>query len=222
MRGPEDRDTEAYGWISGLRAVTGLGDMSGLYGIIKWTSKGIALARDRIYRFLSPVFELDAQGRATKLINVALTNRPALPLPPIINSEPEDTTTSMTQTQKDTDNMNKEEIAELVKQEVAAALAAAKEAANEEAAPAEKPEEMPAEKPAEEAKPAEPEAKPVEEAKNEDVHVDVFEEKKEQPEVIKAETLNSSPVIGADASEPWRKLHGQEFFTYLRQHPEAR
>lgn len=108
MRGPEDRNTEAYGWISGLKAIIGLGDMDGLYGLIKWTSKGIDLAKDRIYRFLSPVFELDAEGRAMKLVNVALTNRPALPLPPIINSEAEaDKSISITDSKKDTDTMNK-------------------------------------------------------------------------------------------------------------------
>lgn len=123
MRGPEGRNTEAYGWISGLKAIVGLGDMDGLYGLIKWTSKGIELAKDRIYRFLSPVFELDADGRATKLVNVALTNRPALPLPPIINSEAEDEKNiSITDSKKDTDNMNKDELNALVVEMVKNAL----------------------------------------------------------------------------------------------------
>ena len=123
MRGQEDRNTEAYGWISGLKAIVGLGDMDGLYGSIKWTSKGIELAKDRIYRFLSPVFELDAEGRAVKLVNVALTNRPALPLPPIINSEAEDEKNiSITDSKKDTDNMNKDELNALVVEMVKNAL----------------------------------------------------------------------------------------------------
>ena len=123
MRGPEGRNTEAYGWISGLKAIVGLGDMDGLYGLIKWTSKGIELAKDRIYRFLSPVFELDAEGRAVKLVNVALTNRPALPLPPIINSEAEDEKNiSITDSKKDTDNMNKDELNALVVEMVKNAL----------------------------------------------------------------------------------------------------
>ena len=41
MRGPEGRNTEAYGWISGLKAIVGLGDMDGLYGLIKWNPNGI-------------------------------------------------------------------------------------------------------------------------------------------------------------------------------------
>ena len=123
MRGPDGRNTEAYGWISGLKAIVGLGDMDGLYGLIKWTPKGIELAKDRIYRFLSPVFELDADGRAVKLVNVALTNRPALPLPPIINSEAEDEKNiSITDSKKDTDNMNKDELNALVVEMVKKAL----------------------------------------------------------------------------------------------------
>ena len=83
MRSQDERNTKAYGWISGLKAIVGLGDMDGLYGTIKWTPDGIELVKERAYRFLSPVFELDGDGRAIKLVNVALTNRPALPLPPI-------------------------------------------------------------------------------------------------------------------------------------------
>ena len=123
MRAPEGRNTEAYGWVSGLKAILGLGDMDGLYGLIKWTSKGIELAKDRVYRFLSPVFELDAEGRATRLVNVSLTNRPALPLPPIINSEAEDEKSiSITDSKKDTDYMNKDEISALVVETVKKAL----------------------------------------------------------------------------------------------------
>ena len=123
MRGPEDRNTEAYGWISGLKAIIGLGDMDGLYGTIKWTSEGIELVKDRVYRFLSPVFELDGDGRAIRLVNVALTNRPALPLPPIINSESEDEKNiSITNSKKDTDNMNKDELNALVVEMVKNAL----------------------------------------------------------------------------------------------------
>ena len=124
MRCPEDRNTEAYGWISGLKAIVGLGDMDGLYGLIKWTKNGIELAKDRVYRFLSPVFELDAEGRAIKLVNVALTNRPALPLPPIINSEAKDEekNISITDSKKDTDTMNKDELNALVVEMVKKAL----------------------------------------------------------------------------------------------------
>ena len=123
MRSQDERNTKAYGWISGLKAIVGLGDMDGLYGTIKWTPDGIELVKERAYRFLSPVFELDGDGRAVKLVNVALTNRPALPLPPIINSESEDgNKISITNSKKDTDLMNKDEIENMIKDMVKQAI----------------------------------------------------------------------------------------------------
>ena len=123
MRSQDERNTKAYGWISGLKAIVGLGDMDGLYGTIKWTPDGIELVKERAYRFLSPVFELDGDGRAVKLINVALTNRPALPLPPIINSESEDgNKISITNSKKDTDLMNKDEIENMIRDMVKQAI----------------------------------------------------------------------------------------------------
>ena len=41
MRSQDERNTKAYGWISGLKAIVGLGDMDGLYGSIKWNPNGI-------------------------------------------------------------------------------------------------------------------------------------------------------------------------------------
>ena len=123
MRSQDERNTKAYGWISGLKAIVGLGDMDGLYGTIKWTPDGIELVKERAYRFLSPVFELDGDGRAVKLVNVALTNRPALPLPPIINSESEDgNKISITNSKKDTYLMNKDEIENMIRDMVKQAI----------------------------------------------------------------------------------------------------
>ena len=123
MRSQDERNTKAYGWISGLKAIVGLGDMDGLYGTIKWTPDGIELVKERAYRFLSPVFELDGDGRAIKLVNVALTNRPALPLPPIINSESEEgNKISITNSKKDTDLMNKDEIENMIRDMVKQAI----------------------------------------------------------------------------------------------------
>ena len=123
MRSQDERNTKAYGWISGLKAIVGLGDMDGLYGTIKWTPDGIELVKERSYRFLSPVFELDGDGRAVKLVNVALTNRPALPLPPIINSESKDgKNISITNSKKDTDLMNKDEIENMIRDMVKQAI----------------------------------------------------------------------------------------------------
>lgn len=237
MRGPEGRNTEAYGWISGLKAIVGLGDMDGLYGLIKWTSKGIELAKDRIYRFLSPVFELDAEGRAVKLVNVALTNRPALPLPPIINSEAEDEKSiSITDSKKDTDNMNKDELNTLVVEMVKKALEdvnkaklsaeISKEVAEEEAKQkiideslqTETKEEVKNECSTAKEEMTKEEVKNEEMTKEEVTKEEVPEKKEEEKEVIKAEVLNSSPVTvgtSVNGEEPWRKLHGKEFFDWI-------
>ena len=226
MRGPEGRNTEAYGWISGLKAIVGLGDMDGLYGSIKWNPNGIELAKDRIYRFLSPVFELDAEGRAVKLVNVALTNRPALPLPPIINSEAEDEKNiSITDSKKDTDDMNKDEINALVVEMVKKALEdvnkaklsaeISKEVA-EEAAKQKIIDESLQTETKEEVKNEEMTKEEV--AKDEVTKEEVPEKKEEEKEVIKAEVLNSSPVTvgtSVNGEEPWRKLHGKEFFDWI-------
>ena len=237
MRGPEGRNTEAYGWISGLKAIVGLGDMDGLYGLIKWNPNGIQLAKDRVYRFLSPVFELDAEGRAVKLVNVALTNRPALPLPPIINSEAEDEKNiSITDSKKDTDNMNKDELNAVVVEMVKKALEdvnkaklqaeISKEVA-EEAAKQKIIDESLQTKTKEEVKNEcipEKEGMTKEEVKNEEVtkeevtKEEVPEKKEEEKEVIKAEVLNSSPITvgtSVNGEEPWRKLHGKEFFDWI-------
>ena len=237
MRGPEGRNTEAYGWISGLKAIVGLGDMDGLYGSIKWNPNGIQLAKDRVYRFLSPVFELDAEGRATKLVNVALTNRPALPLPPIINSKAEDEKNiSITDSKKDTDDMNKDEINALVVEMVKKALddvnkaklsaEISKEVAEEEAKQKIIDESLQTETKEEvknECIPAKEEMTK-EEVKNEEMtkeevtKEEVPEKKEEEKEVIKAEVLNSSPVTvgtSVNGEEPWRKLHGKEFFDWI-------
>ena len=237
MRGPEGRNTEAYGWISGLKAIVGLGDMDGLYGSIKWNPNGIQLAKDRVYRFLSPVFELDAEGRAVKLVNVALTNRPALPLPPIINSEAEDEKNiSITDSKKDTDNMNKDEINALVVEMVKKALddvnkaklsaeiskevaeEAAKQKIIDESLQTQTKEEVKNECiPAKEEMTKE-EVKNEEMTKEEVTKEEVPEKKEEEKEVIKAEVLNSSPVTvgtSVNGEEPWRKLHGKEFFDWI-------
>ena len=237
MRGPEGRNTEAYGWISGLKAIVGLGDMDGLYGSIKWNPNGIQLAKDRVYRFLSPVFELDAEGRAVKLVNVALTNRPALPLPPIINSEAEDEKNiSITDSKKDTDDMNKDEINALVVEMVKKALEdvnkaklsaeiskevaeeAAKQKIIDESLQTETKEEVKNECSTAKEDMTKEEVKNEEMTKEEVAKEEVPEKKEEEKEVIKAEVLNSSPITvgtSVNGEEPWRKLHGKEFFDWI-------
>ena len=243
MRPVEERNTEAMGWISGLKAITNLGSMNGLYGIIKWTGEGKKLAQERVYRFLSPVFQLDENGRAVKLINVALTNRPNLKMPPIINSEAEKEELSITKTKKDTDDMNKDELNALVVEMVKNALdkvskaelsadiskevaeEAAKQKIIDESLQTETKEEVKNEDVPAKEEVAKEEVTKEEVTKEEVKNEEVPEKKEEEKEVIKAEVLNSSPVtVGTSVNgmEAWRNLKGEEFFKYLRAHPEIK
>ena len=197
-----DRDSSAAGWISGFKAVVNLGDMSGLYAIVKWTSEGIRLVKDRIYRFLSPVFELDANGRAIRLVNVGLTNRPALKMMPILNNESNDNTISITETKTMEDTNIENGCSDKKKDEVRNEEVDVKTETVEEPV-VDEPKEEPKEETKEEPK-EEPEV--------------------EEQEVIKEEVLNNAPTIGTDISgkAEWENLKGQAFFNYLRKHPEVR
>lgn len=219
MRVPEDRDTTAAGWIYDITAVKSLGVMNGLYGKVKWTDVGRKLVESRQYRFISPVFSIDESGRPTKLINAALTNRPAMAtINPILNTDPE--------TKQDEIDMTKEEVVELIKTTLS-------EMNKAEEKPAEDDVENTCEKQAEnecatedvkfeeqtEEKPVENEDVKVEEKKvDEDVKVD--EKKVDEDEVIKEEVLNTAPTIGVDINtgNKWKNLHGEEFFKYISEH----
>lgn len=76
-----DSDTRAAAWISNL-AVDG---ERGLVGDLKFTDQGADAVANRRLRFLSPVWPLDADGRPARLKSVALTNRPNIPVAPVLN-----------------------------------------------------------------------------------------------------------------------------------------
>lgn len=87
MREPLQRSTEAAGWIRNLIAIYSDSPLAGLYGTIKWTETGRKLVEARDYRFLSPVFVIDDDNKPLKLVNCALTNRPAFTnIEPILNT----------------------------------------------------------------------------------------------------------------------------------------
>lgn len=50
----------------------------GLYGVVKWTAAAKALIEAEEYRYLSPVFPYDENGTPLDLLQIALTNTPAL------------------------------------------------------------------------------------------------------------------------------------------------
>lgn len=204
MKNVLERDTTAMGFCSDFKVEKG----KGLFGKIKWSDIGKKLVENRCFRWLSPVFKLNKETMSPiELVNIALTNRPAQPdLDPIINSEPQE----ISNNSNEEIDMTKEEIIELIKSTVAEMKEAEKAETKEEIV----------EEVKEETK---------EETLNEEVVEEVKEEEKETPveeekeEVIKEEVLNSQPTIGTDiAQEPaWKKLHGKEFFDYIKQHPEC-
>lgn len=230
MRNPEERDTTAAGWIYGLVSVKDLGRLSGLYGKVKWTDVGRHLVESRQYRFISPVFEVD-EGRPVRIINAALTNRPALStISPILNTT---TNNDNSEVGENTDkiDMTKEEVIELVKEllkkngEVAKnECSDDKEVKNED----EVVESTPKEESSKDCK-ADADNKVADDSttssNSDDVKEDCIKQEKmeddSEDEVIKEEVLNSAPTIGIDvgsSTKKWQNLHGAEFFKYIETH----
>lgn len=69
------RPAPAAGWISELIARP-----DGIFGRVEWTEAGARAVAAREFRYLSPVFFHDAQGRVMLLESAALTNLPNLDL----------------------------------------------------------------------------------------------------------------------------------------------
>ena len=79
-----DSDTRAAAWISNLA----IDDERGLVGDLKFTDQGAEAVSNRRLRFLSCTWYTDKAGRPTKLTTVALTNKPNIPVAPILNKGP--------------------------------------------------------------------------------------------------------------------------------------
>lgn len=79
-----DSDTRAAAWISNLA----VDDERGLVGDVKFTDQGAEAVSNRRLRFLSCTWYADKAGRPTKMTTVALTNKPNIPVAPILNKEP--------------------------------------------------------------------------------------------------------------------------------------
>ena len=79
-----DSDTRAAAWISNLA----IDDERGLVGDVKFTDQGAEAVSNRRLRFLSCTWYTDKAGRPTKMTTVALTNKPNIPVAPILNKEP--------------------------------------------------------------------------------------------------------------------------------------
>lgn len=77
-------DTTAGAWIRSVR----VDPARGLLGVFKFTDAGADAVSNRRLRFISPAWPYDQDGRPTRLISVALTNKPAIPVDPVLNKEP--------------------------------------------------------------------------------------------------------------------------------------
>ena len=226
-----DRDTEAQGWFSRFF----IDPIKGLMGWLKLTKSGREAIENREYRFLSPVFSLDDESKTpTNLHSVAMTNCAALPVEPILNTEPKDT------------EMTKEEIISLIRETLAeinrkdtdvddvdykddeVCNACQKKAENEmpddkkddtepveKTEPSETTDDMKDEKKDETASNASCQKK---DAMNEQTCDG--EEVKKTKEVIKEEVLNSAPSASMNieiTSEPsWKNKTGEDFWKELR------
>lgn len=74
----------AAGWIKELQAREGA-----LWGRVEWTPRAADLIAAREYRFLSPVFRHDKQGRVLSLEGAGLTHYPNLDLDPVAHTKGE-------------------------------------------------------------------------------------------------------------------------------------
>ena len=74
--------TEAAAWAKNLRV-----EDDGLCADFELTPRGRELVEGRSYRFVSPGWTLSKDGTPIALCSVALTNRPNLPVKPVVNAD---------------------------------------------------------------------------------------------------------------------------------------
>lgn len=133
--------TEAAAWCNALEATD-----EGLFGVFNLTPRGRELVENRAYRFVSPGWTLSDDGTPLALCSVALTNRPNLPVKPVVNSgdaggrDPDDPTSTKGQPEMDLkkiaaalglpETATEEEVLAAVKAMKARDAQAAEEAAN--------------------------------------------------------------------------------------------
>ena len=203
-------DTSAKGWLSNLEFKEG----KGLFGKIKWTDIGKKLIENRVFRWLSPSWIINADTKEPlEMTSCALTNRPSQlgRIEPIINASP----IAIESIIKEND------MEDIIKR-----LTALEQLVSELTAKIEKPVEN--EEVVEEAKEkAIVEEKPVESEKSEEAakektivveEIDV-DDKDNDKEIIKIDSLNSKPVSVTSLNcDEWKNLKGDEFIAYCRKY----
>jgi phage I-like protein len=75
---------KASGWMRRIFATA-----SGIFAEVEWTPAAQSALRAREYRYISPAFQHDAQGRVLAIINAALTNTPSLDLAAVASATSE-------------------------------------------------------------------------------------------------------------------------------------
>lgn len=236
-RSGNDKDTKAAGWLSKFI----VDPIKGMFAKLKLTRYGRDLVDSREYRRLSPVFALNANGEPIELHSVGMTNRPALNMKPILNTEPnikesiemeitkddliqliKDTVASMNEApaeekkdmadKPDTcDTCEVDDIEDKVEDKIEDKVEDKVEVTNT----CGKAKVVKNEEVKEEPAPAEaPKA-----SEDKEIAVDKNEEKKEK-EVIKIQALNSAPTVGIGDSVTdscgWERKHGKAFFDELK------
>ena len=77
----EGGSTRAYGWARDFR----IDDERGLIATFALTDVGEEAIGCREYRFVSPTFQVDEDGKILSLLSIALTNKPNLPVSCVLN-----------------------------------------------------------------------------------------------------------------------------------------
>ena len=77
----EGKSTEAMAWVKALKADPD----RGLVAVFEFTDKGAEAVSGKRYRFVSPAWTMSEDGRPDKLVSVGLTNKPNLPVSPVLN-----------------------------------------------------------------------------------------------------------------------------------------
>lgn len=76
-------NTAAMGWVTKLF----VDPEKGLMAEIEPTSEGAEKINGKVYRFVSGAWTLDENGRPMELVSIGLTNKPNLPVQPMINAQ---------------------------------------------------------------------------------------------------------------------------------------
>ena len=76
-------NTRAYAWVTKLY----VDPEKGLMAEIEPTTVGAAAINGKEYRFVSGAWTLDDDGRPVELVSIGLTNKPNLPVAPMINAQ---------------------------------------------------------------------------------------------------------------------------------------